>query len=76
MLHSVVLASQSHLVASGFIISGIKGIFTLIGEIIGAILCGFIAAYKGRSVLLWAILGFFFSILTLIVVLILPKKNA
>ena len=75
MIHELVSAAPAHVEASGFILSGVKGIFTLIGAIIGAILCGLIAAYKNRSVLLWAILGFFFSILTLIVILILPKKK-
>ncbi len=74
MIHELVLASTRP-EASGFIVSGIKGIFTLIGAILGAIICGFLAAYKGRSVLIWAILGFFFSIITFIVLLILPKKS-
>jgi hypothetical protein len=75
VIHDLVAAGPQHVEASGFILSGIKGIFTLIGAIIGAILCGFVAAHKNRSVLLWAILGFFFSILTLIVILILPKNK-
>lgn len=69
------LASTDHAEAGGFILSGIKGIFYLIGGIIAAILCGFIAKSKGYSALLFAVLGFFFSILTLIVVLVLPKKS-
>ena len=73
------LVTQPHVQyeAAGFILSGIKGIFVLIGSIIAAILCAIIAASKGRSAVLFGILGLFFSILTLIVVIVLPsKKNA
>jgi hypothetical protein len=34
-----------------------------------------IARRKGRHALLWLILGFFFSIITLIVLLLLPSKR-
>jgi sugar phosphate permease len=70
-----IFTSSEHLEAAGFILSGIKGIFYLLGAIIAAILCGVIAKSKGYSALLFAILGFFFSIITLIVVLVLPKKS-
>jgi hypothetical protein len=53
----------------------IKGIFVLIGGIIAAVLCGLIAKTKGYSALLFAVLGFFFSIITLIVVLVIPRKR-
>ncbi len=66
---------DSHLEAAGFVLRGIKGIFVLIGGVIAAILCGAIAATKGRSALLFGILGFFFSIITLIVVIVLPRKQ-
>jgi MFS family permease len=74
VIHELALASTRP-EASGFIVSGIKGIFALIGAILGAIICGFLAAYKRRSVLLWAILGLIFSLLSIIVLLILPKKS-
>ena len=59
----------------GLILRGIKGIFVLIGGFIAAIICGIIAATKGRSALGWGILGFFFSIVTLIVVIVIPSKR-
>lgn len=74
MLHSMVLASSDP-VAAGFILRGIKGIFVAIGSIIAAIVCGVIAMMKGRNPLGWGILGLFFSILTLIVVVIIPSKK-
>ncbi len=75
MLHELVLAAQSQPEAAGFILSGIKGISVAIGSIIAAIVCGVIAATKGRNPLGWGVLGLFFSILTLIVVIILPSKK-
>ncbi|MFF1555483.1 deoxyribodipyrimidine photolyase [Rhodococcus erythropolis] len=69
------LAATDSIEAAGFILSGVKGIFYLIGGVIAAILCGFIGKAKGYSALLFAVLGFFFSIITLIVVLIIPKKS-
>jgi hypothetical protein len=74
MLHSVILASSDP-VAAGFILRGIKGIFVFIGSVIAAIVCGLIAAMKGRNPLGWGILGLFFSILTLIVVIVIPSKK-
>ena len=76
MLHTVVLAAQDNVEAAGFILRGIKGIFVAIGSIIAAIICGLIAAMKGRSALGWGILGLFFSILTLIVVIVIPSKKS
>ena len=75
MLHELVLAAQSQPEAAGFILSGVKGIFVAIGSIIAAIVCGVIAAMKGRNPLGWGILGLFFSILTLIIVIIIPSKK-
>ena len=75
MLHGLVLAAQDNPQAAGLILRGIKGIFVLIGSFIAAIICGVIAATKGRSALGWGILGFFFSILTLIIVIIIPSKR-
>jgi hypothetical protein len=75
MLHSMILASTDYPIAAGFILRGIKGIFVAIGSIIAALICGFIAMTKGRNPLGWGILGLFFSILTLIVVIIIPSKK-
>jgi hypothetical protein len=74
MFHEVVLASSDP-VAAGFILRGIKGIFVAIGSVIAAIVCGLIALTKGRNPLGWGILGLFFSVLTLIVVIIIPSKK-
>jgi hypothetical protein len=76
MLHGLLLAAQDNPQAAGFILRGIKGIFVAIGSIIAAIICAVIAGMKGRSALFWGILGLFFSILTLIVVIIIPSKRS
>ena len=47
----------------------------IIGGIIFAIICYIIADRKGRNPVLWGVLGFFFSLISLIVVLILPSKK-
>jgi Na+/melibiose symporter-like transporter len=75
MLHELALATQSQPEAAGFVLRGIKGVFVAIGSIIAAIACGAIAAMKGRNPLGWGILGLFFSILTLIVVIIVPSRK-
>ena len=75
MLHTLMLATQTQPDAAGFILRGIKGIFVAIGSIIAAIVCAIIAATKGRNPLGWGILGLFFSILTLIVVIVIPSKK-
>jgi hypothetical protein len=74
MLHSVLLASSDPL-AAGLILRGIKGIFVAIGSVLAAVVCAVIAATKGRNPLGWGILGLFFSILTLIVVIVIPSKK-
>ena len=76
MLHTVVLAAQENVEAAGFILRGIKGIFVAIGSVIAAIICGVIAAMKGRNPLGWGLLGLIFSILTLIVVIVIPSKKS
>lgn len=76
MLHSVVLAASDNVMAAGFILRGIKGIFVAIGSIIAAIVCAVIAGAKGRSAIGWGILGLFFSIITLIVVIVIPSKKS
>lgn len=75
MLHELVLAAQSQPEAAGFILRGIKGIFVAIGSIIASVVCAAVAATKGRNPLGWGILGLFFSILTLIVVIFIPSKK-
>jgi hypothetical protein len=75
MLHELVLAAQNQPEAAGFILRGIKGIFVGIGSIIAAIVSAVIAATKGRNPFGWGILGLFFSILTLIVVIVIPSKK-
>ncbi|MGI8449190.1 MAG: hypothetical protein ACR2MP_18825 [Streptosporangiaceae bacterium] len=74
MLHSLLAAAPTQIEAAGFILKGIKGIFVAIGSVIAAVLCAVIAGVKGRSALLFGILGLFFSIITLIVVIVLPRK--
>jgi Na+/melibiose symporter-like transporter len=76
MLHTIVLAAQDNIEAAGFILRGIKAVFVAIGSIIAAIVCAIIAGMKGRSALGWGILGLFFSILTLIVVIVIPSKKS
>jgi hypothetical protein len=75
MLHGLLLAAQDNPQAAGLIKGTIKFIFVAIGSIIAAIICAVIAGMKGRSALGWGILGLFFSILTLIVVVIIPSKK-
>lgn len=75
MLHEMVLAAQSNPEAAGFILRGIKGIFVAIGSVLAAIICAVVASMKGRSAIIWGICGLFFSILTLIVVAVIPSKK-
>ena len=76
MLQGLTLAVQDNPEAAGFILKGIKGIFVLIGSIIAAIVCAAIAGMKGRNPFGWGILGLFFSIITLIVVIVIPSKRS
>jgi Na+/melibiose symporter-like transporter len=76
MLHGMVLAAQDNPQAAGLILKGIKGIFVAIGSIIAAIVCALIAGMKGRNPFGWGILGLFFSILTLVVVIVIPSKKS
>jgi hypothetical protein len=75
MLHGLVLAAQDNPLAAGLFLRGIKGVFVAIGSIIAAVVCAIIAATKGRNPIGWGILGLFFSILTLIVISIIPSKK-
>jgi hypothetical protein len=76
VLHNVVLMASDNVEAAGFILRGIKGIFVAIGSVIAAIICAVIAGTKGRSAIGWGILGLFFSIITLIVVIVIPSKKS
>jgi len=75
MFHQLILAAYSQPEAAGFILRGIKGIFVAIGSVVAAIVCAVIAAIKGRNPFGWGILGLLFSILTLIVVIVIPSKR-
>lgn len=75
MLHQLLLASYSQPEAAGFIVGSIKWVFYTIGGVIAAIISAIIAGTKGRNPFGWGILGFFFSILTLIVVIFIPSKK-
>jgi len=75
MMHELVLAAQSNPEAAGFILRGIKGIFVAVGSVIAAVICAVVASMKGRSAIIWGLLGLFFSILTLIVVIVIPSKK-
>lgn len=76
MLHTLVIAAPDHIEAAGFILRGIKGIFVAIGSVIAAIICGLVAAMKGRNPFGWGLLGLFFSIITLIVIIVIPSKKS
>lgn len=76
MLHGLLLAAQDNPQASHFILKGIKGIFVAIGSVIAAIVCAVVAGTKGRNPLGWGLLGLFFSILTLIVIVVIPSKKS
>lgn len=75
MLHGLVVAAQDNPQAAGFILRGVKAVIVGIGSVIAAIVAGVIAATKGRNPLGWGILGLFFSILTLIVIIVIPSKK-
>jgi uncharacterized membrane protein YdcZ (DUF606 family) len=49
--------------------------FFLIGGILMAVICGLIAKSKNRSVPLWAVLGFFFGLISLIIIALLKKQQ-
>ena len=51
-----------------YVISGIVGI-------VFAVVCYMFTVRKGYNPILFAILGFFFSLITFIVILVLPDKN-
>lgn len=75
-MHLLLAATPSqHVESAGFILRGIKGLFVIAGSIVAAILCAVIAAAKGRSAILYGVLGLFFSIITLIVIIVLPSRR-
>jgi Na+/melibiose symporter-like transporter len=76
MLHGMVLAARDNPQAAGLILRGIKGIFVAIGSIIAAVVCALVAGMKGRNPLGWGILGLLFSIITLIVIFVIPSKKS
>ena len=66
-------------VREGSVMLAINTASSLISLVIGivfAVVCSRIAVGKGRGPILWAILGFFFSLISLIIILVLPRKNA
>jgi hypothetical protein len=50
-------------------------IIGLVVAIAFAYLCHKIAVGKSRGPVLWAVLGFFFPLIALIIILLLPRKN-
>jgi hypothetical protein len=50
-------------------------IISVLVGLVFAFACAAIAGGKGRSRALFGILGFFFSLITLIVVLLIPRKH-
>jgi hypothetical protein len=57
---------------------GVRTFGSLIGFVIAILIgyaCASIARSKGRSSTLWGILGFFFTIIALIIIAILPRRN-
>lgn len=47
----------------------------LIWSIIFTIACGYIANEKGRSAGAWAMLGFLFGLIALLIIICLPDRN-
>lgn len=76
MLHQhVSAASEQHLQAAGFILRGIRGVLAIIGSVVAGVICAVVAKSKGYSAVLFGLLGLIFSIITLIVVLLIPRKR-
>jgi hypothetical protein len=48
---------------------------SIVVALVFAFVCSSIAANKGHGRALWFVLGFFFSCIALVVVLLLPPKN-
>jgi hypothetical protein len=57
---------------------GISTFGSLIGFIIAILIayaCASIARSKGRSPVVWGILGFFFTLIALVIIVLLPRRN-
>jgi hypothetical protein len=55
--------------------SPVGGIIGLVIWVLIMVVIYRIAVSKGRSPVLWVVLGFFFSLITLIVIAVLPSKT-
>ena len=53
----------------------VSSIISLVIALVFAFFCHKIAVGKGRGPVLWAILGFLFTIISLIIIAILPSKR-
>ena len=51
-------------------------IWALVSAVVFAVACYFVAKAKGRSVIMWPILGFFFSWIPLLIVAVMPRKQS
>jgi hypothetical protein len=61
-----------------FAAGGIRTFGSIIGFLVAILIgyvCSRIARSKGRGSVLWFILGFFFTLISLIVILVLPSKR-
>jgi hypothetical protein len=56
-------------------ISTFGSLISFILAILIAYACSSIARSKGRSPVVWGILGFFFTLITLIIIVLLPRRN-
>ena len=54
--------------------SGLNPAVLLVPAVVFAVICGFLANSKGRSVALWAVLGFLFGLIALIILAFLKKQ--
>jgi hypothetical protein len=76
MLQQVLASSDQQVLALRLIRAGITAIlFVIFADIIVAIICAVVAKAKGYSAILFAILGLFFSIITLIMVVVIPRRG-
>ena len=69
------VVAQVHLVAAG----GIRTFGSLAGFVIAILIaygCSAIAGSKGRSRGLWGFLGFFFTLIALVIIALLPRKDS
>jgi hypothetical protein len=47
----------------------------IIGGAVFAVVCAFVAQSKGRSMALWAVMGFFLGLIALIIIALLKKQE-